>query len=76
MHTSGAVSVGGIDVRDFTLASLRRNVGIVQQDVHLITATIRDNIAYGKTGASFDEVVEAAKIAQLHDHIMELPRRL
>ena len=71
--TSGAVSVGGMDVRDFTLASLRRNVGIVQQDVHLFTATIRDNIAYGKTEASFDEVVEAAKIAQLHDHIMELP---
>ena len=71
--TSGAISVGGMDVRDFTLASLRRNVGIVQQDVHLFTATIRDNIAYGNTEASFEDVVEAAKIAQLHDHIVELP---
>ncbi len=71
--TSGNITVGGVDVRDFTLASLRRNVGIVQQDVHLFTATIRDNIAYGNTEASFEEVVEAAKVAQLHDHIMELP---
>ncbi len=71
--TSGAVSVGGVDVRDFTLASLRRNVGIVQQDVHLFTATIRDNIAYGNTEASFEQVVQVAKVAQLHDHIMELP---
>ncbi|MCE2466094.1 MAG: ABC transporter ATP-binding protein [Dehalococcoidia bacterium] len=71
--TAGTISVGGMDVRDFTLASLRRNVGIVQQDVHLFTATIRDNIAYGNTEASFEEVVEAAKIAQLHDHIVDLP---
>ena len=71
--TAGTISVGGMDVRDFTLASLRRNVGIVQQDVHLFTATIRDNIAYGNTEASFKEVVEAAKIAQLHDHIVDLP---
>ena len=71
--TSGSISVGGIDVRDFTLASLRRNVGIVQQDVHLFTATIRDNIAYGNTGATFEQVVEAAKIAQMHDQILTFP---
>ncbi len=71
--TSGSVTVGGIDVRDFTLASLRLNVGIVQQDVHLFTATIRDNIAYGNTGATFEQVVEAAKIAQMHDQILTFP---
>ena len=71
--TDGRITVGGVDTRDFTLASLRRNVGIVQQDVHLFTATIRDNISYGATDASFEDIVEAAKIAQLHEHIIGLP---
>src|SRR5919197_3844257 len=71
--TAGRITVDGQDIRDFTLNSLRRNVGIVQQDVYLFSATIRDNIAYGDIHASFEEVVRAAKIAQLHDQIMRLP---
>ena len=69
----GQITVDGQDIRDFTLASLRRNVGIVQQDVFLFSATIRDNIAYGALDAPFEEVVRATKIAQLHDHIAGLP---
>jgi ATP-binding cassette subfamily B protein len=65
--------VDGRDIRDFTLESLRRNVGIVQQDVFLFSATIRDNIAYGSTDATLDDVIKAAKVAQLHDHITTLP---
>ena len=71
--TSGRITVDGRDIRDFTLASLRRNVGIVQQDGLIFNATIRDNIAYGVAGASHEDVIEAAKVAQLHDHIMSLP---
>src|SRR5215831_3362796 len=71
--TTGQISIDGQDIRNFTLQSLRRNVGIVQQDVYLFSATIRDNIAYGAMDASFDEVVRAAKIAQLHDQITRLP---
>ena len=71
--TAGRISVDGQDIRDLTLESLRRNVGIVQQDVFLFSATIRDNIAYGVANASHEDVVQAAKIAQLHDHIMSLP---
>ncbi len=70
---SGRVSVDGVDVRDVTLESLRRNVGIVQQDNFLFTASIRDNIAYGRPGASTREVVEAAKVAQMHEVIESLP---
>jgi len=68
--TAGQIRVDGQDIRDFTLHSLRRNVGIVQQDVYLFSATIRDNIAYGASKASFEEVVRAARVAQLHDQIM------
>ena len=71
--TEGRITVDGRDIREFTLASLRRNVGIVQQDVFLFGGTIRDNIAYGSVDASFEKVVAAAKVAQLHDHIMSLP---
>lgn len=69
----GRVTIDGSDIRDFTLESLRRNVGIVQQDVFLFSATIRDNIAYGARDANHDDVVRAAKVAQLHDHITSLP---
>ena len=69
----GCITIDGRDIRDLTLASLRRNVGIVQQDVFLFSATIRDNIAYGASGASLEDVIQAAKVAQLHDHIMTLP---
>ena len=69
----GRITIDGRDIRDFTLESLRRNVGIVQQDVFLFSATIRDNIAYGARDAKHDDVVRAAQVAQLHDHIMSLP---
>jgi ABC-type multidrug transport system fused ATPase/permease subunit len=71
--TAGRITIDGKDIRNFTLHSLRRNVGIVQQDVYLFGATIRDNIAYGAIDASFEDVVKAARIAQLHDQIMRLP---
>lgn len=71
--TSGSITIDDEDIREFTLESLRRNVGIVQQDVFLFSATIRDNIAYGVANATEEDVVNAAKIAQLHDHIMSLP---
>jgi ABC-type multidrug transport system fused ATPase/permease subunit len=69
----GAVTIDDIDVRDANLATVRSTVGIVQQDVFLFSATVRDNIAYGMLDASMDQVIEAAKTAQLHDEIMELP---
>ena len=71
--TQGRTIIDGVDVRDVTLASLRANIGIVQQDVFLFTSTIRENIAYGAVDASLDQVVHAAKIAQLHDFIASLP---
>jgi len=71
--TEGMISIDGTDIQDFTLASLRRNVGIVQQDVYLFTASISDNISYGAPDASVEEIVHAAKVAQLHDHIESLP---
>ncbi len=71
--SSGSILVDGIDIRDVTLASLRKNVGIVQQDVFLFSATIRDNIAYGVPDASLEQIIEAAKAAQIHDFIQSLP---
>ena len=73
--TSGRVLIDGTDVRDFTLASLRQNVGVVQQDVFIHTASIRENVAYGKVDAPMDEVVEVTQVAQLHDFIDSLPHR-
>ena len=70
----GEITIDDIDIRDYTLASLRRNVGIVQQDIFLFSATMRDNIAYGATSTTEEEVIQAAKVAQLHDHIMSLPQ--
>ena len=71
--TGGEITIDDRDIRDFTLASLRRNVGIVQQDVFLFGARIRDNVAYGADHATFEDIVKVAKAAQLHDHIMSLP---
>ena len=65
----GSITIDGVDIRDMTLASLRRNIGLVQQDVFLFSASIRDNIAYGRADATMDEIVRAAKVAQLHDFI-------
>ena len=71
--TSGRITIDGLDVRDSTLTSLRRNIGIVQQDVFLFAASIRDNIAYGRHDASMDEIVDAARVAQLDAYIRTLP---
>lgn len=71
--TGGRVTIDGTDVRDATLESLRRAVGVVQQDVFLFSATVRDNIAYGAHRATKEKVEWAAKIARLHDFIMSLP---
>jgi ABC-type multidrug transport system fused ATPase/permease subunit len=71
--TSGRITIDGIDIRGVTLASLRRCFGIVQQDVFLFSATIRDNIAYGALDASEEEIVRVAKAARIHDFIMSLP---
>lgn len=71
--TGGSVKIDGKDVRDLTLKSLRDHVGIVQQDVYLFVGTVYDNIAYGKPGATKEEVIEAAKNANAHDFIMNLP---
>ena len=70
--TSGRVTVDGLDVRDVTLESLRRNVGIVLQDVFVFSGTFRDNIAYGMEASSEKQISEAAKVAQLHDFIVSL----
>ncbi|MEE8636833.1 MAG: ABC transporter ATP-binding protein [Dehalococcoidia bacterium] len=71
--SSGRITIDGIDIRDVTLESLRRNVGIVQQNTFLFSATIRDNIAYGAVNADMEQIVAAAKAAQLHDFIQSLP---
>ena len=71
--SAGRITIDGYDVRDVTLSSLRRNVGIVMQDVFVFAASIKDNIAYGLDNVDMDEVVRAAKVAQLHDFIEGLP---
>jgi len=71
--TSGRITIDGIDIRDLSLASLRRHVGIVHQDTFLFSATIRENISYGRPDASLEAITEAAKIARLHEFIMSLP---
>ncbi len=71
--TGGSITVDGKDIRGLTLKSLRSQIGMVQQDVYLFDGTIKDNIAYGKPGATDDEIIKAAKCASIHDFIMELP---
>lgn len=70
--TSGSITVDGVDIRETTLKSLRSNIGMVQQDVFLFTASLRDNIAYGREDATMDEIVAAARVAQLDDYIQGL----
>ncbi|MBE5730464.1 MAG: ABC transporter ATP-binding protein [Clostridiales bacterium] len=70
---SGSISIDGIDIRDMRRSDLRRNVGIVAQDVFIFGGTIKENIEYGKPGATKEEIIEAAKKANIHDFIMELP---
>ena len=71
--TGGRVTIDGNDVRKLTLESLRSQIGLVSQDVYLFGGSIKDNIAYGKPNATMDEIVDAAKKANIHDFIMELP---
>ncbi|MGA2310087.1 MAG: ABC transporter ATP-binding protein [Candidatus Bathyarchaeia archaeon] len=70
---SGSIRIDGTDIREFKLASLRRQIGVVLQDVFLFSGTIRENIAFGKPDASTDEIVQAAKSARIHDFIESLP---
>jgi ATP-binding cassette subfamily B multidrug efflux pump len=70
---AGSIKIDGTDIRRFKLASLRRQVGVVLQDVFLFSGTIRENIAFGKPDASMDEIVQAAKSARIHDFIESLP---
>ena len=72
--TKGTVRIDGVDVRDFTLAGLRKNIGFVLQDTVLFRGTIRDNIAYGRPNATKEEVMEAAKLANAHDFISAMPK--
>ena len=71
--TEGRVTIDGNDVRKLTLESLRSQIGLVSQDVYLFGGSIKDNIAYGKPNATMDEIIDAAKKANIHDFIMELP---
>ena len=71
--TEGRVTIDGNDVRKLTLESLRSQIGLVSQDVYLFGGSIKDNIAYGKPDETMDEIVDAAKKANIHDFIMELP---
>ncbi|GHV73478.1 multidrug ABC transporter ATP-binding protein [Spirochaetia bacterium] len=70
---SGSITIDGTDIREVTLESLRRNIGIVQQDVFLFAGTVRDNIKYGRIDAADDEMIDAAKRADIHKDIMKLP---
>ena len=72
--TSGSITLDGRDIRDYKLESLRRQVGVVLQDVFLFSLTMRENIAFGRPDATMEEVVEAAKAAQADDFISALPK--
>lgn len=72
---SGRILLDGMDIKDFKLKSLREKIGYVLQDTFLFDGTIKDNIAYGKPEANMDEIVEAAKLAEIHDFIMTLPKQ-
>ena len=69
---TGTISIDGINIENISYESLRKNIGIVQQDVFLFTGTIRENIAYGRLDASEEEIIQAAKRANIHDYVMQL----
>ena len=71
---SGSITIDGKDIRSLTLESLRQNIGIVQQDVYLFAGSIEENIAYGKPGATMEEIIDAAKKANIHEFILSLPQ--
>ncbi len=72
--TSGRILIDGIDIKDVKLESLRKQIGIVLQDTFLFATTIKDNISYGKTDATMDQIIEVAKTANIHDFISSLPK--
>lgn len=72
--TDGEIFIDGKEIHTLTMESLRRNIGIVQQDVYLFNASVKDNILYGRLDATDEEVIEAAKKASIHDYIMSLPK--
>jgi ATP-binding cassette subfamily B protein len=72
-ENGGSILIDGMDIRDLTMASVRRNIGIVQQDVFLFSGTIKDNIKYGRLDASDEEIIQASKNANMHDFVMSLP---
>ena len=72
--TSGDITIDGVNIKEFTLDSLRKQIGIVQQDVFLFGGTIKDNILYGNLDASESELIEAAKKANIYDYICSLPK--
>ena len=71
--TNGKITIDDVDLRDATIDSLRKNIGIVQQDVFLFIGTIRENISYGRPEATQEEIIAAAKAARIHDFIESLP---
>lgn len=71
--SDGSITIDNKDIRDITMKSLRRNIGVVQQEVYLFAGTVMDNIRYGKPEASEEEIIEAAKNANAHEFIRELP---
>lgn len=71
--TEGAISIDGVDIRDVSLASLRRSIGVVQQDVYLFAGTVSENLRYGRPGATQVEIEQAARRANAHDFILALP---
>jgi ATP-binding cassette subfamily B protein len=70
----GTIKIDGVDIQKYVLKDLRKNIGIVSQETYLFNKSIADNIAYGKEDAQYEEIVEAAKIAELHDFIVSLPK--
>ena len=72
-RSSGMIKIDDMDINNVTLNSLRNNIGLVQQDVFLFKGSIKDNIAYGKTGAAMEEIIEASIAAQFHDFVLSLP---
>ena len=72
-YDEGEILIDGKSIRSMTMESLRRNIGIVQQDIYLFNASVRDNILYGRLDATEEEVIEAAKRANIHDYILKMP---
>src|SRR5439155_16332787 len=70
----GRVEIDGVDVRDVTLASLRAEIGVIAQDPFLFSATVRENIAFGRPDATDEEVERAARLAQAHEFVVALPK--